>query len=98
MSTSAREIAELNIKHYQNLLKTETDPKKRQTIAMLLAEEEFEARDIERTTARAPRHEQERAGFILTTAANASAIRIPEPLSRHFPNRARCDGKERQGR
>jgi hypothetical protein len=40
MSTSAREIAELNIKHYQNLLKTETDPKKRQTIAMLLAEEE----------------------------------------------------------
>ena len=39
MSTSAREIVELNIRHYRNLLKTETDPKKRQTIAQLLAEE-----------------------------------------------------------
>jgi hypothetical protein len=40
MSTSAREIIELNIKHYRDLLKTETDPKKRETIAQLLAEEE----------------------------------------------------------
>lgn len=40
MSTSAREIAELNIRHYHDLLKTETDPKKRRTIATLLAEEE----------------------------------------------------------
>ncbi len=40
MGTSAREIAELNIRHYRNLLKTETDPEKRRTIAALLAEEE----------------------------------------------------------
>ncbi len=40
MSTSAREIVELNIRHYRDLLKAETDPKKRQTIARLLAEEE----------------------------------------------------------
>ncbi len=40
MRASAREIAELNIKHYLNLLKTETDQKKRQTTTQLLAEEE----------------------------------------------------------
>jgi hypothetical protein len=40
MSTSARVIAELNIRRYRNLLKTETDPKKRRTIAALLAQEE----------------------------------------------------------
>lgn len=33
-------IVELNIKHYRHLLKTETDPAKRRTIATLLAEEE----------------------------------------------------------
>ena len=40
MSPSARTVIELNIKHYRRLLKTETDPEKRQTIAKLLAEEE----------------------------------------------------------
>jgi len=38
--TSARTIIELNIKHYRNLLKSETDASKRQTIERLLAEEE----------------------------------------------------------
>jgi hypothetical protein len=37
---SARTIIELNIKHYKNLLKSETDALKRQTIEKLLAEEE----------------------------------------------------------
>ena len=37
---SARTIIELNIKHFRDLLKTETDASKRQTIARLLAEEE----------------------------------------------------------
>jgi hypothetical protein len=40
MSESARTIIELNIKHYQDLLKNEPDASKRQTIAKLLAEEE----------------------------------------------------------
>ena len=40
MSTSARTIIELNIRHYRDLLKSETDPSKRQTILQLLAEEE----------------------------------------------------------
>jgi hypothetical protein len=40
MSPSARSIIELNIQHYRGLLKTETDPSKRRTIAELLAEEE----------------------------------------------------------
>jgi hypothetical protein len=38
--TSARTIIELNIKHYRDLLKNETDASKRQTIERLLAEEE----------------------------------------------------------
>jgi len=38
--TSARTIIELNIKHYRDLLKSETDASKRQTIERLLAEEE----------------------------------------------------------
>lgn len=38
--TSARAIIELNIKHYRDLLKTETDPSKRRTIERLLLEEE----------------------------------------------------------
>lgn len=40
MSLSARAIIELNIKHYRELLKRETEAAKRQTIAKLLAEEE----------------------------------------------------------
>jgi hypothetical protein len=40
MSVSTRTIIELNIKHYRELLKNETDASKRQTIAKLLAEQE----------------------------------------------------------
>jgi len=40
VSPSARMIVELNIKHYQDLLKAETDASKRQTISKLLSEEE----------------------------------------------------------
>ena len=40
MSTAARTIIELNIKHYRELLKSEIDPAKRRAIAQLLREEE----------------------------------------------------------
>ena len=40
MSIAARTIIGLNIKHYRDLLRTGTDPSKRQVIAKLLAEEE----------------------------------------------------------
>jgi hypothetical protein len=40
VSSSARTIVELNIGHFRQLLKTETDPAKRQVITKLLAEEE----------------------------------------------------------
>ena len=40
MSVSVRMIIDLNIRHYRDLLKTETDASKRQTISKLLAEEE----------------------------------------------------------
>jgi hypothetical protein len=40
VSTSVRTIIELNIRHYREILKSETDPSKRQTILQLLAEEE----------------------------------------------------------
>jgi hypothetical protein len=40
MSVSVRMIIELNIKHYRELLKSETNAVKRGTIAQLLAEEE----------------------------------------------------------
>jgi hypothetical protein len=40
MSTSARTIMELNVKHYLELLKTETDASKRQVISKLLSEEQ----------------------------------------------------------
>jgi len=40
VSSSPRTIIELNIKHFRDLLKTETDPAKRRTIADLLAEQE----------------------------------------------------------
>lgn len=39
MTASARMIMELNIKHYRELLKTETDVSKRQVISKLLSEE-----------------------------------------------------------
>jgi hypothetical protein len=39
MNASARMIMELNIKHYRELLKTETDVSKRQVISKLLSEE-----------------------------------------------------------
>jgi hypothetical protein len=40
VSTSARTIIELNIQHFRDLLKSETDSSKRQAILRLLAEEE----------------------------------------------------------
>ena len=40
MSPSVRIIIELNIKHYRDLLKTETDASKRQTISQLLSQED----------------------------------------------------------
>ena len=40
MGTSAREILELNIRHFRTLLETEKDPTKRATIERLLAEQE----------------------------------------------------------
>jgi hypothetical protein len=39
-------IINLNINHYRELLKTETDLTKRQTIAKLLAEEEAKLADL----------------------------------------------------
>jgi len=40
MIPSVRMIVDLNIRHYRDLLKSETDPAKRRTITNLLAEEE----------------------------------------------------------
>ncbi len=40
MSTSARTIIELNIRHFRELLETEQAPAKRDTIKRLLAEQE----------------------------------------------------------
>jgi len=40
MHPSVRMIIELNIKHYRDLMQTETDTSKRRVIAELLAEEE----------------------------------------------------------
>ena len=53
---SARTIVELNIKHYRDLLKTETDLAKRRTIAGLLAEEEAKLAKL----AKQARHSKER--------------------------------------
>ena len=39
MGTSAREIVELNIRHFRALLDAEKDPMKRATIERLLAEQ-----------------------------------------------------------
>ncbi len=44
----SKNILLLNIEHYQRLLATETDPKKRETIARLLAEQLAKLREIER--------------------------------------------------
>ncbi len=43
-----KEIVRLNIEHYKRLLTTETDPKKRETITRLLAEQEAKLRELER--------------------------------------------------
>jgi hypothetical protein len=40
MASPVQTLIELNIKHYRELLKTETDASKRRTIARLLAEQE----------------------------------------------------------
>ncbi len=40
MSIAARTIIELNIKYYRNLLRSETNAARRETIAKLLGEEE----------------------------------------------------------
>jgi hypothetical protein len=45
---SARTIIELNIKHFRDLLKTETDPARRETLAKLLAEHEAQLSTFER--------------------------------------------------
>ena len=46
MSPSARAIIELNIKHYRNLLQSERDAAKKETIMKLLAEEEQKLSDL----------------------------------------------------
>jgi hypothetical protein len=48
MSTSAREIHELNIRHYRKLLETETDPSRRQTILSLLQKERASLAKLDR--------------------------------------------------
>jgi len=49
--SSAKNIARLNIEHFRRLLEAETDPKKRETITRLLAEEEAKLREIEQRKA-----------------------------------------------
>ena len=46
MTVSVRMIIDLNIQHYRDLLKTETDASKRQTISNLLAEEEVKLANL----------------------------------------------------
>ena len=46
MSVSVRMIIDLNIQHYRDLLKTETDASKRQTISKLLFEEEVKLANL----------------------------------------------------
>lgn len=48
MSTSAREIHELNIRHYRKLLETEKDPSRWQTIVSLLRKEEASLARLDR--------------------------------------------------
>jgi hypothetical protein len=49
MSISAREIHELNVRHYRKLLETETDPGRRQTIIFLLRREEISLARLDRS-------------------------------------------------
>ncbi len=44
----AKNIVRLNIEHYKQLLATETDPDKRETISRLLAEQEVKLQEMER--------------------------------------------------
>jgi hypothetical protein len=44
----SKKIILLNIEYYQRLLTTETDPKEREAIARLLAEQQAKLREIER--------------------------------------------------
>jgi hypothetical protein len=44
----SKKIILLNIEHYQRLLAIETDPKEREAIARLLAEEQAKLRERER--------------------------------------------------
>jgi hypothetical protein len=44
----SKKIILLNIEYYQRLLATETDPKEREAIARLLAEQQAKLREIER--------------------------------------------------
>ena len=46
VSVSVRMIIDLNIQHYRDLLKTETDASKRQTISKLLFEEEVKLANL----------------------------------------------------
>jgi len=55
MNPSVRTIIDLNIRRYRELLKTETDPTKGQTIAMLLAEEEAKLANLVTEQVRTPR-------------------------------------------
>jgi hypothetical protein len=48
MNASARMIMELNIKHYRELLKNETDASKRQVISKLLSEEQAQLKLLTR--------------------------------------------------
>ena len=52
MSISARDIHELNIRHYRKLLETETDPNQRQTISRLLQTEEASLAKLDRAVSR----------------------------------------------
>jgi hypothetical protein len=52
MSISARDIHELNIRHYRKLLETETDPGRRQTITLLLRKEEASLAKLDRSVSR----------------------------------------------
>jgi hypothetical protein len=46
MSPSARTIVELNIRHFREILETEKDPVKRETILRLLQEQEGKLADL----------------------------------------------------
>jgi hypothetical protein len=54
VSFSARTIVELNIKHFRDLLKTETDPAKRQTLVRLIAEHEMQLSQLIQQSGKTP--------------------------------------------